>query len=62
MIETLRIQHVSVRTGLPFFIVLHSIRARGMRMRGVADNHPIYTQTVQLMRPGPVPESVCVCV
>lgn len=33
-----------------------------VRMRGIADNHPIYTQTVQLMYPGPTRGCVCVCV
>lgn len=34
----------------------------GTSMRGVADNHTIYTQTVQLMYPGPPSGYVCVCV
>lgn len=34
----------------------------GTSMRGVADNHPIYTQTVQLMYPGPTRGYVCVYV
>jgi len=32
-----------------------------VRMRGVVDNHPIYTLTVQLMHPGPARTRLCVC-
>jgi hypothetical protein len=51
-------------TDLPFLLYwtelggVHRNRT-GVRTRGVPDNHPIYTQTVQLMYPGSKRECVC---